>query len=66
MDLPTVAVSAVVGAVVAVGTYVVTDKLKEANARVQEAARQAYYDGRESVLQHFQMPADAREFANQG
>lgn len=61
MDLSTVAVSAVVGAGVAIATYLATDKLKQADAQVQQALAQGYYNGRESILQHWQMPADARD-----
>lgn len=62
MDLPTVAVSAVVGAAVALGTALIRDHLKEANANAQTALERGYYQGRESVLQSFQANVEPQDF----
>lgn len=62
MDITTVAVSAVVGAAVAIGTKLITDQVEKAKAEIHQAQVHGYYQGRESIIQESFRNVEPRDF----
>lgn len=64
MNVTTVAVSAVVGAAVALGTKLITDQIDKAKAQVDQARTYGFYEGRESLLQQSFQNVEPNDFTH--